>query len=198
MSKEKDGLRERKRKETLRRIADASLKLFIAQGFEETTLDEIAEAAGISRRGFFHYYKSKEEILHVWLGDGMAAAVKPAILDEFKQESPLHTVRNSLLKIVTRLETPESLAIDRLLQSTESLKNRKQILYVEMEQGAYEALCLLYPGKKDRPHLRTIAMVSIGALRLALDRWRNGKAKRRAAEHVEHEFLELERVGSGY
>ncbi len=57
------GLRERKRRETLRRIAEEGLKLFLTNGYEATTLDEIAEAAGISRRTFFYYLKSKEEIL---------------------------------------------------------------------------------------------------------------------------------------
>ena len=44
-----EGLRERKRRETSRRIAETGLKLFLKNGYENTTLDEIAAAAGISR-----------------------------------------------------------------------------------------------------------------------------------------------------
>ena len=47
------GPRERKRQQTLARIAEAGLKLFIENGYEATTLDAIAAAAGISRRTFF-------------------------------------------------------------------------------------------------------------------------------------------------
>ena len=57
------GTRERKRQETLRRITDAGVKLFSTKGYDETTLDEVAAAAGISRRTFFHYFKSKDDIL---------------------------------------------------------------------------------------------------------------------------------------
>ena len=56
------GLRERKRRETSERIIEKGLKLFVKNGYEATTLDAIAEAAGISRRTFFYYFKSKEEL----------------------------------------------------------------------------------------------------------------------------------------
>ncbi|MGE6036642.1 TetR family transcriptional regulator, partial [Klebsiella pneumoniae] len=57
------GVRERKRRETLRRITDAGVRLFIEKGFDGTTVDEVAAAAGISRRTFFHYFDSKDDIL---------------------------------------------------------------------------------------------------------------------------------------
>ncbi len=59
----RQGVRERKRRETLQRITDAGIRLFVEKGYEATTLDEIAAAAGISRRTFFYYFKSKDEIL---------------------------------------------------------------------------------------------------------------------------------------
>ncbi len=46
--------RERKRKQTAQRIAETGVRMFVEKGFEETTLDAIAEAAGIARRTFFH------------------------------------------------------------------------------------------------------------------------------------------------
>lgn len=57
------GLRERKRRETRQRISDAGLRLFGRQGFDATTVDAIAAEAGISRRTFFHYFNSKDDIL---------------------------------------------------------------------------------------------------------------------------------------
>lgn len=53
VSSKPDGLRARKRQETLERIAETGLRLFSQNGYEATTLDAIAEAAGISRRTFF-------------------------------------------------------------------------------------------------------------------------------------------------
>jgi hypothetical protein len=46
----------------------SGLKLFVANGYEATTLEAVAAAAGISRRTFFHYFKSKEELLLAWQG----------------------------------------------------------------------------------------------------------------------------------
>ena len=63
-----EGLRERKRRQTLQRIAEVGLSLFLRKGYEATTLDEIAAAAGISRRTFFYYFKSKDEVLLAYLG----------------------------------------------------------------------------------------------------------------------------------
>ncbi len=57
------GLRERKKQQTRERIAKVALQLFAERGYDETTLDDIAEAADVSRRTIFAYYDSKEDIL---------------------------------------------------------------------------------------------------------------------------------------
>ena len=62
-------------RKTLERIAETGLKLFSRNGYEATTLDAIAEAAGISRRTFFYYFKSKEEILLDWQMRGFSASL---------------------------------------------------------------------------------------------------------------------------
>lgn len=49
--------------ETIQKILDASLKLFLEKGYEETTvLDIIAEMGGLTRGAFYHHFKSKEEV----------------------------------------------------------------------------------------------------------------------------------------
>jgi TetR/AcrR family transcriptional regulator, transcriptional repressor for nem operon len=48
--------------ETKRKLVDAGVKLMRAQGFNATTVDDICSAAGVTKGGFFHYFKSKEEI----------------------------------------------------------------------------------------------------------------------------------------
>lgn len=49
---------------TRREVARAALELFARQGYDETSIDQIAAAVGISRRTFFRYYESKREV--VW------------------------------------------------------------------------------------------------------------------------------------
>ncbi len=48
---------------TRARIADAALKLFLDHGYAETTINEIAEAAGVSRRTVFHHFPTKAAML---------------------------------------------------------------------------------------------------------------------------------------
>jgi AcrR family transcriptional regulator len=44
-------------------IWDAAIDLFAEKGFEQTTVDDIAEAAGVSRRSFFRYFSSKSDLM---------------------------------------------------------------------------------------------------------------------------------------
>jgi AcrR family transcriptional regulator len=190
-SPKKEGRRERKRLETLRRIAETGLKLFIAHGYEGTTLEAIAAAAGISRRTFFYYFKSKEEVLLAWQGSGFVEALRPAMLEESPHQAPLDAVRHCLLKLISRYETKESIIVDRLLRSTEALRARKQAVYVDMEQALLGAMCELWPEPKRRASLRIVAMVSIGAMRLAMETWRQENGKRSLAKYLRESFATL-------
>lgn len=48
--------------ETKRKLVDAGVKLMRARGFNATTVDNICDAAGVTKGGFFHYFKSKDDV----------------------------------------------------------------------------------------------------------------------------------------
>jgi AcrR family transcriptional regulator len=56
-------IRDRKARETRSRIAEAALELFVTQGYAETTIDQIAESAGVGRRTVFRHFTTKEAML---------------------------------------------------------------------------------------------------------------------------------------
>lgn len=61
--------------ETKRKLVDASVKLMRAQGYHATTVDDICATAGVTKGGFFHYFKSKEDIAQAAItrfGEGKA------------------------------------------------------------------------------------------------------------------------------
>jgi AcrR family transcriptional regulator len=185
------GLRERKRRETSERIIEKGLKLFVKNGYEATTLDAIAEAAGISRRTFFYYFKSKEDVLLAAHDSGFREALKPAMLDEPPDQAPLDAVQKCLIKLASRYETKESIVFDRLMQSTEALRARKEAVFVETEQILLEAMCELWPSPGRRDGLRLVAMVAMGTLRLALDKWKQNDAAHPLAYYVRQGFILL-------
>jgi AcrR family transcriptional regulator len=189
---EGEGLRERKRRETLRRIAEQGLRLFLTNGYEETTLEAVAEAAGISRRTFFYYFKSKEEILLAFQV-GFAETIRAAVLEQSTKQSPLDAVKNALLELTIRydVDRKKSMVIDRLMRSNESLCARNQAKYVEKEQAVFEALCQMWPQPKRQSALRVVAMMSIGAFRLAIDNWSRDEGKRPAAAYLKEAFANL-------
>lgn len=57
------GLRERKKQQTKQALEQAAFDLFAQQGYAETTVEDIAAAAQVSRASFFRYFGSKEDVL---------------------------------------------------------------------------------------------------------------------------------------
>jgi AcrR family transcriptional regulator len=188
-----EGLRARKRRETRHRIAEAGLSLFLAHGFEAVTLDAIAAAADISRRTFFHYFDSKEDILLAWESEAETAFFV-AIADEPEGRTPLETVRDGLSKVVCRYETDQAMGIDRLLRSTEGLRARKQGNYERKEQALFAHLIARWPNPERRRDLRLTAMLAIGALRLAAEEWSADGGQRPLIAYLNETFAGL---GSG-
>ena len=112
-----EGLRERKRRQTLQRIAAVGLELFLAKGYEATTLDDITAAADISRRTFFYYFKSKDDILLAHLV-GYARSLKASVLSRSSAGAPIDVAREALLGTTTQFQSPQTLAIARLIQES--------------------------------------------------------------------------------
>ncbi|MFC0431120.1 TetR family transcriptional regulator [Kutzneria buriramensis] len=122
-----EGLRARARLAMRTEIAETAFALFVERGFEQTTVDEIAEAAGLSRRSFFRYFPSKEDAvfgLLYDLGEELAAAVaaRPAA------EPPWDALRASCAVLIEPMlgRAEDAMALLRLIHETPSLRARHQ------------------------------------------------------------------------
>ncbi|WP_282703574.1 TetR/AcrR family transcriptional regulator [Streptomyces sp. CC219B] len=58
-----DGTRQRRRGDTRQRIQDVALELFAEQGYEKTSLREIAERLEVTKAALYYHFKTKEEIV---------------------------------------------------------------------------------------------------------------------------------------
>lgn len=187
----KDGLRERKRRETLQRITAAGMRLFIKQGYDSTTLDEIAEAAGISRRTFFYYFKSKDEIL-LSMQRNNSEALSAAVRKAPRGKKPLDTIRDAVLQVCETIPSKEMIAIHRLMRSSEAVQARKHATYVENENAIVDALRERFPDPKSETALRLVAMMSVGAMRMAVETLDRENGKRPLPDIVREIYATLD------
>ena len=65
----REGRRERKRRELRERVVDVARRLFLEQGFDATTVEQIAEAADIAPATFFNHFQSKNALLALLAGE---------------------------------------------------------------------------------------------------------------------------------
>lgn len=99
------GLRERKRRETRLRIEDCATQLIVERGFDNVTIDEVCEQAAVSRRTFFNYFDSKDQVA---AGRG-APAIADSMLETFSTTESDNIVRDILRYIGETLDNdPET------------------------------------------------------------------------------------------
>jgi AcrR family transcriptional regulator len=178
-----EGLRARKRRQTRERISNAAMTLFLERGFDATTVDDIAAAADVSKRGFFDYFPTKEDVVAAWqdeFGDALAAAVAARP----EKENPVKVIEEALTASIIAAVNPQSLAINRLVHDTPALRARNQMKYAKLEQSLAEALTRRAKGKSDPLRIRLLAMVAIGAMRVAGEVWEAEDLSKRPAARV--------------
>ncbi|MEV7125723.1 TetR family transcriptional regulator [Streptomyces sp. NPDC093260] len=90
------GLRERKKRRTRDALLRAALELFTTKGYEQTTVDDIAEAVGVSQRTFFRYFPGKEEAAFA-VQDTVEAHFVQALAARPSRETPMEALRRAVL-----------------------------------------------------------------------------------------------------
>src|ERR1700674_3018892 len=117
-----EGLRWRKKEKTRRAIQDAALDLFAERGFEETTVDEIADRAEVSKGTFFRYFGSKGEV--IFRSDGYQEeeeSLRQAIAARPGSEHDLDAVRRAIREEWVPTLDPQRVARQTRAASTSPL-----------------------------------------------------------------------------
>jgi AcrR family transcriptional regulator len=164
------GLRERKRRQTRERLTRMAMTLFLDRGFEATTLDDIAAAADISRRSFFHYFASKEDVVFAWQEESTAALIA-AVAARPASESMLTAAENAISAMIGQLDPGEALAMARLKRDNPVLQARDLVKYEKLERALAEALGKRAGHKTERLQARLVAMIATGAMRIGGEFW---------------------------
>jgi AcrR family transcriptional regulator len=136
---------ERKRRAIRGELSEVALRLLTDRQFDSLTIDEIAAEAGVSRRTFFRYFTSKEDVVFAFL-DQWALRLAADIVARPADEDPVAAVQNSFRQLTAAYDD-RALALVRLVRETPSLQQQERI---------------------NREHLR-ISVVNALATRLGLD-----------------------------
>jgi AcrR family transcriptional regulator len=92
-----ETLRERKKQRTRDALLRAAVELFTTRGYEQTTVDDIAEAVDVSQRTFFRYFAGKEEAALALQGLAVGRFVE-AVRERPADEAPLEALRQAVLE----------------------------------------------------------------------------------------------------
>jgi len=163
-----EGLRERKKRRTREAVREAAFRLFEEQGYQTTTVEQIAEAADVSSRTFFRYFPNKADLL---IPDQLMEPIIDLFLAAPADLAPLAAYRHALQQVFSGMAGPEWAAE----------MNRQQLLYTlpEAAGGLYhtyihvielitEALATRLDRDRDDPQLRITAGAMTGVMMAAL------------------------------
>lgn len=142
------SLRERTRRAVQSELIDVAQQLFVEQGYEETTVDQIASAAGMSRRSFFRYFSSKEALViekYEAMIDVFAERLEARPADE-----PLWTSVRRMFDYVVHYADDADLAermavMEAIVQSSDALRGA----YLERIDRAQERLTQIARDRAD-------------------------------------------------
>ena len=191
-----ESQRARKKKITKKRIAEASLRLYLRDGYDKTTMASVAVEAGVSERTLYIYFPTKEYTLRYWLEDDFYNLVPGVIAAQPLRDSPIKVAQRSILEVMELRDVTHSITIDRLTESSIALSEHKKAILLQLELEMTAALCQLWPDPEMAPGLRRISMMVIGAMRIGLERWRNDGATLPITHYVLEEFAHLGRPDS--
>ncbi|ABM11232.1 MULTISPECIES: TetR family transcriptional regulator [Mycolicibacterium] len=165
---EQPSLRERKKTRTRETVRREAFRLFELNGYAQTTVDQIAEAADVSPRTFFRYFPTKESVL---FSDDLLTPIIEAFLAAPAELSPVAAYRHAAAQVFAAMAGPDFdyvIARQRLLYA---LPEAKGALWNEHVK-AIRVLTTAIAERLDRPEddqVRVTAGAIIGVFMAASD-----------------------------
>ncbi|WP_329377911.1 TetR/AcrR family transcriptional regulator [Streptomyces sp. NBC_01716] len=171
---EPPSLRERTRRAVRAEITETAMRLFAENGFDATTVDQIATSSGISRRSFFHYFGSKEDLV---LGDteALGETVRAALEARPAEEPAWAAIRAAFLALHAEkgMET-DGLTVARMYHEAPSLRARhleKHLRWQVLLAPDIQRRLGLPDSATPDPRARAFVAAALACLDAAVDAW---------------------------
>ncbi len=171
------GLRELKKEKTRRIIQETAIRLFLKQGYSETTIEQIAAAAEISPATFYRYFPDKKEaavsVDYKALNRKLIQEVRDLIVQCPPAESLEHIVRKVYRHLAARLEGERELVVTRfrVMKGVPELKEGQSRLRQTAIDTFAAALAPRFGVRPDDHELRMCLAISAAAESEALTYW---------------------------
>jgi AcrR family transcriptional regulator len=167
------SLRERKRDRTRKALIDAAIELFEREGYDGTTVADIAEAADIGTRTFFSYFGSKEELLFPE-SDARVRAAVTAIANREPDDQPADVLLRALHDVGGTDGEPDDM-VDRvaamrlrLSRTVPAVRGRALQIQLDAQREIAGHLQRAFPGELDQVSAGALVGAFVGAVSGAL------------------------------
>lgn len=178
------------------RLAQAAMELFSEHGYEQTTVAEIAERAGLTERTFFRHYGDKREVLFaggIHFRDNFVAGVEQAP----ESSTPVQTVAAAAKLAAAALEEHRGREFARARQAiivaNAELRERELIKLADV--AAAMAQALRTKGVAE-PDASMTAELGMAAFRVAFDRWLPAGEERSLPELIDEALASVTPVAA--
>ena len=186
--------REQRKQQTRRTIQEHALRLFLADGYDETTVEQIAQAAGVSHMTFFRHFPTKESVV---VDDDYDPLIAQLIRNRPAGEPALTAIHRALVGALRDMPAAEHDALrvrTRLMVQTPALRARlweNQFSTQELFAAALAARTgdqAVDPGLR----LRVLAGTALAALTTALTAWVTAPEHVTLPDLIDEAFAALE------
>ncbi|MBW4029793.1 MAG: TetR family transcriptional regulator [Acidobacteria bacterium] len=155
------------------RLEEAAMTLYVERGFEQTTVAEIAELAGLTERTFFRYFADKREVLFSGASSLQELMVN-AVRDAPATLSPYDAIAQGIAAAGEAIGPGHDRARLRqhVIDANNELKERELIKMATLSGALAQAL---HERGVDEPTSSLAAEAGIAVFRVAFERWVRGR-----------------------
>jgi AcrR family transcriptional regulator len=196
-AREPGGLRQRQLQQTRATIRSAAMELFEAQGFDKTTVDEIAQRSGVSQRTVFRYFPSKRSVLL-----DFERALNDAFRDAIRESPPstltLDAVEHVLLCWAELLQKERKSVMQRrlIIEASDELSTYiLESLQAHSEHIETE-LTRLWPKAADRAERLALTWLINAVLVVAYSEWTRPASRGSMPRHTQEAIRRIRAIAS--
>jgi AcrR family transcriptional regulator len=177
------------------RLVQAAFALYGERGFEQTTVAEIAERAGLTERTFFRHFADKREVLFAG-ADALRELLVTTVAHAPKSLAPIDAAAAGLEAAGALIQEGQGLAQQRqaIIAASAELQERELIKLASLASALAEALRAR--GVKD-PAASLTAEAGIAVFKVAFERWVEEPGQRDLPRFIAASLEELKAVAAG-